>query len=38
MKKVLTWCDRSNWHAGQIVALKKFWNVDFEIFTTILKL
>ena len=32
-------CDRSNWHADQILALKKLWNVDFEeIFITILKL
>ena len=34
----LIWYDRSNWHAGQILTLKKFWNVDFEIFTKISRL
>ena len=37
-EKTLVWCDRLNWHAGQILTLKKLWNVDFEIFTTILKI
>ena len=38
MKKTLFWCSKSKWHAGEILALKKLWNVDFEIFTTVLKL
>ena len=38
MKKTLFWCDRLNWLAGQILPLKKLWNIDFEIFTAILKL
>ena len=37
-KKTLFWCDRLNWHAGQMLTLKKLWNIDFQIFTTILKL
>ena len=36
-KKTLIWCNKSNWHARQIPALKNLWNVDLEIFTTILK-
>ena len=37
-KKAFIWCDRSDYHAGQILALKKLWIVDFEIFTTTSKL
>ena len=37
-EKTLSWCHKSNWNVSQMLALKKLWSVDFEIFTAVLKL
>ena len=37
-EKTLSWCHKSNWNVSQMLALKKLWSVDFEIFIAVLKL
>lgn len=37
-KKTLIWFDRLNWNAAKNLAKKKLSDVDFQVFTTILKI